>query len=68
MTIPQYAQRVPRHLLVQFLCKSSCHKVRYGQVSKHPWSSAGPNMDRELFVTCLMCGGIQYDNYNWMRL
>ncbi len=68
MAIPKYAQHVPKHRLVQYLCKSSCIKTRYGEVSKYPWSSDGANYDPDLFVTCLRCGGIQRDSYNWSRL
>lgn len=68
MPIPQYAQGISPARLVRFLCKSSCGSVRYGEVSKASWSSAGPNNDPELYVQCLKCGGQQRDNYNWMRI
>ncbi len=68
MPLPKYAASTPRNLLVQFLCKSSCGKGRYGRVSKSNWSSQGVNTDPELFVTCLYCGGKQLDSYNWARV
>jgi hypothetical protein len=68
VAIPKYAQSTPRTQLVKFLCKSSCGKTRYGRVSKALWPSTGPNLDSDLYVTCLRCGGRQHDNYNWIRV
>lgn len=68
MPIPQYAQSTPRHLLVKYLCKSRCGTSRYRRVSKFPWSREGVNQDPDLYVTCLKCGGKQYDKYNWVPL
>lgn len=68
MAIPKYAQGVPTHLLVKYLCKSKCAKMRYGQVSQHPWSRDDSKLDTTLYVTCLKCGGTQLDNYNWINI
>ncbi|MCB9729576.1 MAG: hypothetical protein H6744_08310 [Deltaproteobacteria bacterium] len=68
MQIPKYAQHVPRSSLVRIVCRGACQVVRYAEVSKTPWSSAGPNMDMELSARCLVCGYTADDNYNWMRL
>ncbi|MGQ7957639.1 hypothetical protein ACUTAF_07975 [Pseudomonas sp. SP16.1] len=70
MAWPKYAASYEdkKHLLVQYLCKRKCNAQRYGLVSKQPWVPAGADEDRSLFVTCLKCGGQQFDSYNWVRL
>lgn len=68
MSIPKYAQSVPPDRLVRFLCKGRCGTIRYGKVSKAPWSKDGSLMDSDLHVTCLRCGRKQSDNYNWIRI
>lgn len=68
MGLPKYAASTPRALLVQFVCKSSCGKGRYGRVSKPSWTEQGPKTDPELFVICLRCGGKQFDSYNWVHV
>lgn len=70
MAWPKYAASYEnrKHLLAQYLCKRKCNAIRYGVVSKQPWTNAGQPKDPDLYVTCLMCGGTQDDNYNWGRL
>jgi len=68
MSIPQYAQNTPRHKLVNIVCRGSCGRPRYAEVSKVPWTEEGPNDDPELYATCLKCGYEAKDSYNWVRV
>jgi hypothetical protein len=68
MQIPQYAKHIERHKLVNFFCKSSCKKMRWGEVSKSSWQGDGTGIDHDLYVTCLRCLGRQFDKSNWIRI
>ena len=68
MPIPKCAEGVPLSRLVQFLCKTGCHKQRYGKVSKESWEAMDPNKDADLYVTCLFCSGRQMDKSNWLPI
>jgi len=68
MPIPKYAQHVPRHLLVQILCRGFCRKTRYARVSTDHWSGTDTDPGSEVLATCLKCGYEAHDPYNWMRV
>lgn len=68
MPIPKYAQNADRSKLVQFLCKTGCRKMRYGEVSKYPFNTGKLGIDTEIYVTCLKCNGIQHDKSNWYKI
>jgi len=63
--LPGYAEHLPRQRLVKILCRGTCGKTRYAEVSRTPWKREGGAVDRDLFATCLVCGYRARDNYNW---
>lgn len=70
MSLPKYAQGVARDELVNYLCKGGCR----GTVRWMRLNIAEPSLDvinkAEMGVfkaTCLMCGSVMKDNYNWGR-
>ena len=68
MRLPQYASGVPSSLIVRFICRRSCGIRRFGRASKHNWPFYGPSSDPRLFVTCLVCGGVQGNSQDWERV
>lgn len=67
-SVPAYAAGVPLQLLVTFFCQSACKDQGVGKASRSTWESFAPTGDTTLFVTCLRCGGVQYDSFNWVPL
>lgn len=69
MAIPQYAQHIPRSQLVKVFCRMGCRgKTRYAKVSKPHWDNQGPNLDSDVYATCLVCHCNTRDSYNWTRI
>ena len=68
MRLPQYASGVPSSLIVRFICRRSCGIQRFGRSSKRDWPFYGPSADPQLFVTCLVCGGVQSNCQDWERV
>lgn len=65
MKLPQYAQNIPRHLLVRFTCKGKCQSGTYGRVSVPDWETAD-KATNDVYVVCLKCGVRATDYYNWV--
>ena len=68
MKLPQYASGVPSSRLVRFTCRRSCGIRRFGRTSKRDWPFCGPSSDPQLFVTCLVCAGVQGNSQDWERV
>ena len=68
MRLPQYTSGVPSSLLVRFTCRRSCGMRRFGRTSKRDWPFYGASTDPQLFVTCLICSGVQADSQDWDRV
>lgn len=67
--LPTYACAVDRAKLVKFLCKGKCGAVRWGEMNR---SFPGTDELRgakigDYNATCLRCGTVASDNYNWFR-
>lgn len=67
--LPAYASRADRKRLVRLLCKGGCFKTRWAEMKvDYP----GEEILRKAQVfdfkaTCLRCGEIANDPYNWYR-
>ncbi len=67
--LPKYAEAAVRAKVVHILCKGKCATGRWAEMNK-PY----PGKDKlrqakhgEYEATCLRCGSIARDNYNWHR-
>ena len=68
-SLPAYAQRADPTRLVRILCKGPCRKTRWGEMNadypgKDVLRNAQPG---EFTATCLVCGYVARDQYNWFR-
>ena len=68
-TLPNYAARANRRRLVKLLCRGRCSKTRWAQLDgDYPGKDALKTAEMGVFhATCLVCGYVGSDNYNWMR-
>jgi hypothetical protein len=67
--LPDYAKGADPSRLVKLLCKGKCSRVRWAEMNQ-PYPGKTEMRKAEMGVytaTCLYCGKIAYDNYNWMR-
>lgn len=66
MPIPKYAAGYKIEQMAVYRCKSKrCHVTRHGLVSRTPWVKPKFGDESDLTVTCLKCGTVQNDFYNW---
>lgn len=67
--LPDYAKSTPDNLLVKILCRGRCNGTRWARLNKpYPGTSALREASfGEYRATCLECGYIASDNYNWFR-
>lgn len=67
--VPDYASNTPTNLLIQILCRGTCNGTRWAVLNKpYPGESALKSADMfEFTATCLKCGYVASDNYNWFR-
>lgn len=67
--LPSYAQSTQSEYLIQILCRGKCGSMRWAKLNKpFPGMStlkSAPMMDYR--ATCLKCGYVASDNYNWGR-
>ena len=67
--LPIYARDKDKNRLMKHLCKDKCHSTRWGVLNKdYPgYSILKEAKMGEYKLTCLKCGNVAYDNYNWYR-
>ena len=68
-SLPNYAARTNRRRLVKILCRSKCRSTRWAEMDRdYPGKDVLKKAPMGVFhATCLVCGYIASDNYNWMR-
>lgn len=66
--LPQYAKSVPSEFVIKIICHR-CRASRWAQLNKpYPGKTAIRNAKMgEYKATCLKCGYVAMDNYNWYR-
>lgn len=65
---PKYAAYVPDSELVKVLCKKRCNKSTLHRLNPNAQTIQNANEPFAGYTaTCLKCGGIATDNYNWSR-
>jgi ribosomal protein S27AE len=66
--LPEYAQRADRKRIVKFLC-GKCNSTRFGEMNQdYPGTDVLRDDDSGIYrATCLKCGYITGDSYNWIR-
>lgn len=68
MKLPKYAKKADKSRLVRLLCKNSCNRVRYAEMT-NTWPGSDVLRRSHLGdyeAKCLMCGKIAKDGYNWI--
>jgi len=67
--LPAYARGADRGRLVRVLCKGQCGMVRWAEMSvDFPGIDCLRNSQVGDFqATCLVCGRVARDSYNWLR-
>ena len=68
-TLPNYAHNADRNKVVKILCKGQCMTARWAEMNvNYPGEEILRNSDLGDFTaTCLKCGHIAQDSYNWLR-
>ena len=68
-SLPAYASSADRRKVVKVLCKGRCKKVRWAEMKEFfpGISHLRESQLGEFQATCLMCGKIALDCYNWTR-
>jgi hypothetical protein len=66
---PDYARSTPDIYLVKILCRGRCNTTRWAKLNRpYPGkSSLRAAKMGEYSATCLSCGYVATDNYNWFR-
>lgn len=70
--IPKYAQAIPDKFRIRILCRGKCNGTRYAKLNlPYPGaeelkSDGGAGLS-QYRATCLRCGYVASDNYNWMK-
>jgi hypothetical protein len=66
--LPEYASRADRNRVVQLLC-DRCGTTRWAEMNIHyPGQQALRDAKNfNLSATCLKCGAVAHDSYNWHR-
>lgn len=67
--LPAYASKADRSRAVQLLCKGKCGRGRWAELNRpYPGQDALRKAAMgEYKATCLRCGSVASDNYNWYR-
>lgn len=67
--LPDYARRADPAKLVRIFCKGVCCKGRWAQMNEdYPGEDVLKSAPLGQFTaTCLVCGRVALDNYNWIR-
>lgn len=67
--LPNYAQSADRKRVVKILCKGKCGTTRWAEMNvDYPGQEVLRNSDLGDFTaTCLKCGQVAKDSYNWFR-
>jgi hypothetical protein len=67
--LPQYAADANRDAVVMLLCKGQCGRIRWGLMNQdYPGESVLRRAKLGDFsATCLKCGHVAKDPYNWYR-
>ena len=67
--LPQYARNANRSRLVKLLCKGACSRVVWAEMNtEHPgYEVLRHSQVGDFTATCLKCGKVAKDPYNWIR-
>jgi len=67
--LPHYVGSTPIEYLIKIFCRGRCNGTRWARLNKpHPGKSTLRNAPMgEYQATCLQCGYVATDNYNWFR-
>jgi len=67
--LPDYAKSTAHSHLIRILCRGRCNGTRWARLNKpYPGKSALTSAPMgEYEATCLKCGYVASDNYNWFR-
>lgn len=67
--LPNYASKADRARVVQLLCKGTCSAVRWAEMNNpYPGKTVLRSAQMgDYTATCLRCGSIAQDHYNWYR-
>jgi hypothetical protein len=67
--LPGYARHVDRTRLVRILCRGTCRMTRWAEMNApYPGKDVLKRARLGQFrATCLQCGYVAVDNYNWFR-
>jgi len=69
-TLPNYASGIPSDLLILVHCRNvacgSTRRAYYAKLSRPDWKKSGMTMG-SITATCLKCGEVASDFYNWRR-
>lgn len=67
--LPNYASRANRRRLVKILCRNKCSGTKWAEMDRdYPGKDVLKKAPTGNFhATCLVCGYVASDNYNWSR-
>lgn len=67
--LPEYANTTPQEYLIKILCRGQCGTTRWARLNRpYPGRTAIRGAEMGVYrATCLKCGYLASDNYNWYR-